>query len=61
MFYLSNKTYQKEDKCLANKTRITTCEVIEVQSKEEMKLAIKNGDINDDYGVPLMTVVADGA
>lgn len=59
--YLFTKTYLKEDEFLTNKTRITACETIETQSKEEIKLLIKSGDINEDYSIPLMTIVTDGA
>lgn len=57
---MSNKTYQKEHEFVENKTQLTTWESIEEAGKEEARLAIENGEVNSN-GVPLITVVADGA
>lgn len=57
---MSNKTYQKEHEFVANKTQLTTWESIEEAGKEEARLAIENGEVNSN-GIPLITVVADGA
>ncbi|KAL4101104.1 hypothetical protein QTP88_021124 [Uroleucon formosanum] len=57
---MSNKTYQKENEFVANKTQLTTWESIEEAGKEEARLAIENGEVNNN-GVLLITVVADGA
>lgn len=57
---MSHKKYQKEHAFVANKTEMTMWEALEAAGKEETKLAIECGDVNDD-GVPMITVVADGA
>lgn len=57
---VSNTTYQKEPEFVANKTQLTALESIEEAGKEEARLAIENGEVNSN-GIPLITVVADGA
>lgn len=57
---MSNRTYQKYHEYIAKETEKTAWESIELAGKEERRLAIENGDVNDD-GIPMITVVADGA
>lgn len=57
---MSNKTYQKFHQVLSKQTENTAWESIELAGKEEARLAVENGDINID-GIPMITVVADGA
>lgn len=57
---MSNHKYQRQHEFVANKTQSTTWDAIEAAGKEESRLAIENGDVNDD-GIPMITVVADGA
>lgn len=57
---MSNKTYQKYHQFLSKQTENTAWESIELAGKEEARLAVENGDINCD-GIPMITVVADGA
>jgi hypothetical protein len=54
---MSITKYQKVHEFVANKT---AWESIVAAGKEEDRLAIENGDVNSD-GIPLKTVVADGA
>ncbi|KAF0704309.1 YqaJ domain-containing protein, partial [Aphis craccivora] len=57
---MCNTTYQKEHEFVANNTHITTWESIEEAGKEEARLAIENVEVNSN-GIPLITIVADGA
>jgi hypothetical protein len=57
---MSNKSYQKYHQLLCKQTQNTVWESIEMTGMEEAKLAIENGDINSN-GIPMITVVADGA
>lgn len=57
---MSNKTYQKHHEYIAKQTEKIAWESIELAGKEEARLAIENGEVNED-GIPLITVVADGA
>ncbi|KAF0701763.1 Uncharacterized protein FWK35_00036722, partial [Aphis craccivora] len=57
---MSNKSYQKFHQFLSKQIENTAWESIELAGKEEARLAIENGDINSN-GIPMITVVADGA
>lgn len=57
---MSNSTYQKEHDILSGYIETTMWESIDMAGKEEAKMAIERGDVNKN-GVPLITVVADGA
>lgn len=57
---MSNRTYQKYHDYIAKQTEKTAWESIELAGKEEARLAVENGEVNVD-GIPMITVVADGA
>lgn len=57
---MTNTTYQKEHEIISGYIETTMWQSIEMAGKEEAKMAIERGDVNKD-GVPLITVVADGA
>lgn len=57
---MSNKKYQKEHVLVERYTEATAWDAMQDAAKEEAKKAIENGDINDK-GIPLITVIADGA
>lgn len=45
---MSNKTYQKYHEYVAKQTESTAWESIELAGKEEARLAIENGDVNEN-------------
>lgn len=57
---MSNHLYQKLHAEVEEFTSATAWESMSCAAKEEAELAIKNGEVNED-GVPLITVIADGA
>lgn len=57
---MCNKLYQKLHEKVKKFTDDTAWESMLSAAKEEAKLAIDNGDINEN-GIPLITVIADGA
>ncbi|CAI6372565.1 unnamed protein product [Macrosiphum euphorbiae] len=57
---MSNKLYQKIHEKVEQFTHNTAWESMSSAAEEEAKLAIDNGDVNEN-GVPMITVIADGA
>lgn len=57
---MSNNTYQKEHEIISGYIETTMWQSLEIAGKEEANMAIERGDVNKN-GVPLITVVADGA
>jgi len=57
---MTNSTYQKEHEIISGYIETTMWQSLEMAGKEEAKMAIERGDV-DKNGVPLITVVADGA
>lgn len=57
---MSNKLYQKVHEKVENLAHITAWESMSSAAEEEAKLAKDNGDVNEN-GVPMITVIADGA
>lgn len=57
---MTNRTYQKEHEIISCHIEETMWQSIEMAGKEEAKMAIERGDVNEN-GVPLIAVVADGA
>jgi len=57
---MSNCFYQKLHEKVYDFTNATAWESMTSAAKEEAELAIKEGEVNDD-GVPLISVIADGA
>lgn len=57
---MSNKKYQKEHEVVERLTGETAWDAMKDAAQEEVKIAIENGDVNDE-GIPLITVIADGA
>lgn len=57
---MSNKLYQKIHEKVEKFTHNTAWESMSSAAEEEAKLAIDNGDVNEN-GVPMITVIADGA
>lgn len=57
---MSNHLYQKLHGEVDNFTNATAWESMSSAAKEEAELAIKDGEVNDD-GIPLISVIADGA
>lgn len=57
---MCNKLYQKLHENVYKFTSETAWESMSLAAEEETNLAIANGDVNED-GVPMITVIADGA
>lgn len=57
---MANRTYQKEHEQISSNIEVTMWQALESAAKEEASLAVLRGDINEN-GIPLITVVADGA
>lgn len=57
---MSNRFYEKLHEEVDDFTNATAWESMSSAAKEEAELAIKDGEVNDD-GVPLISVIADGA
>lgn len=57
---MSNHLYQKLHAKVEDFAKTTAWESMSLAAKEEAKLAIQNGEVNDD-GMPLISVVVDGA
>jgi len=57
---MSNPTYQKLDEEVGKQIEAISWEATEEAAKEEAQLAYDNGDISKD-GIPMISVVADGA
>lgn len=57
---MSNKLYQKLHTQVYTFTSETAWEAMSLAAQEEGKLAVANGEVSED-GVPMITVVADGA
>lgn len=57
---MSNKLYQKMHETIEHFTHDTAWESMSSAAEEEAKIAIENGDVNEN-GVPMITVIADGA
>jgi len=57
---LSNPTYQKLHEEVGKQMENISWEATEKAAKEEAMIAYENGDVNKD-GIPMITVVADGA
>jgi len=57
---MSNKLYQKLHENVHEFTSKTAWEAMSLAAEEEAKLAVENGDVRED-GVPMITVIADGA
>jgi len=57
---ISNPTYQKLHEEVGNQIKGISWEATEEAAKEEAQLAYDNGDISTD-GIPMISVVADGA
>lgn len=57
---MTNRTYQNEHEIISSHIETIMWQSIKMAAKEEAKLAIERGDINEN-GIPLITVVADGA
>lgn len=57
---MSNSTYQKMHSEVLKHTEVAAMDAMIVAGKEEAEMAIKEGSINEN-GVPLITVIADGA
>jgi hypothetical protein len=57
---MCNATYQKLHNNVFEQTEIVAWEAMEIAGKEESKLAIEEGNVNEN-GIPLITVVVDGA
>lgn len=57
---LSNPKYQKLHEEVGKQMENISWEAMEEAAKEEAKLAYDNGDVNND-GIPMISVVADGA
>ncbi|KAF2890357.1 hypothetical protein ILUMI_15816, partial [Ignelater luminosus] len=58
--FVAHKTYQRCHKSVAEVICKTALQTIEEADKEEAALAIASGDV-DEEGLPLLTVVMDGA
>lgn len=58
---ISNKLYQKLHKDVHNFTSETACETMSIAAKEEAKMAMANGDVSSEDGVPIITLIADGS
>lgn len=59
MLNMSNPLYQKLHNELYTHTENAALEAMEIAGKEEARLAIEDNNVNE-YGIPLITVVADG-
>jgi len=57
---MSNKLYQKLHEDVHKFTSETAWEAMSLAAEEEAKLAVANGDVRED-GIPMITVIADGA
>lgn len=57
---MCNKMYQKVHDGVNKFTSETAWEAMSLAGKEEAKLAVENGNVRED-GVPMITVIADGA
>lgn len=57
---MTNSTYQKEHEIISGYIETTMWQSLEMVGKEEANMAIERGDVNKN-GVPLITLVADGA
>lgn len=57
---MSNMTYQKMHLDISNHTEVTAIEAMTLAGIEETEIAKKEGNVNES-GVPLITVIADGA
>ncbi|KAL5238891.1 hypothetical protein ACI65C_006301 [Semiaphis heraclei] len=57
---ISNMTYQKIHFDISNHTEVTAIEAMILAGNEEAEIAKKEGNVNEN-GVPLITVIADGA
>jgi len=57
---MSNMTYQKLHLDVSNHTNATAIEAMILAGNEEAEIAKKEGNVNEN-GVPLITVIADGA
>lgn len=57
---MSNSTYQKIHLNILKHTEATAMEAMIAAGKEETAIAIKEGNVNEN-GVPIITVIADGA
>lgn len=57
---MSNSTYQKIHLNVLKHTEVTAMEAMIAAGKEETVIAIKEGNVNEN-GIPLITVIADGA
>lgn len=57
---MSNKLYQNLHEDVHKFTSETAWEAMSLAAEEEANLAVANGDVSED-GVPMITVIADGA
>lgn len=57
---MCNKLYQKLHEDVHKFTSETAWEAMSLAAEEEAKLAVANGDVRED-GIPMITVIADGA